>query len=761
MSCKITGTMLSVCATIMAQPYIINGPSIPKPHEANAVKELGDYLAKRIDTKLTIGGKSPVTFHVGDTALAKAQECLSTQLQDEQWVIKSIGDQVLLNGGGTRGALYAVYHFLEDYCDIHWWNEYEEYVPKAASLELPSINATGKPAFLYRDIYCYNVKTISTHRDTYMPFAIRNRLNRAGDMTVTAPFGGSFNYGPPNHCHTFHFYVPKEEYFKEHPEYFSMIDDKRVGGPTAQLCLTNPALKQIFLDNLLKFIETGSKDALNMNVPPPKIYDVSMNDCHGWCNCPTCKEEIEKYGHSGYMLRFVNWLAEKAEELFPGLYISTLAYYESEQPPKGGVRARDNVIVKLCDTKTNQAASILEDENSNFKNFVLSWKDYAKNVFIWDYAITFFKGVTGMPFASEFHYGDLFRTYYENNVTGVFWEHERMNVADFYELKFFLETKLMENPYQDVDALISLFMPRYYGAAAPYLLKYRRALDAKRKETKARIRWFARRAAFAYLSNDMINEMQALFDEAENAVKGDELLTLRVRRARMGLDNLTAGRENAVFYHGTNWKQSDKPIPAKEAGVRFFDTHDKWSEMFPNADVLKQNLRNLVRLNSKEQKQIPAPKELEGRNFFDCYPMHFINESPDNITLVKDAESPVGETLRFDVAKSNNNDMSFEVGIRDLGTPRMLFTKTFTKIIDGSGYHWYKIPANEMPFDGYVFFKYTWTIQVPIPCSALWGKPFEVWISAKHVGELFHNGQGKPEYIYVDRVVFIEPEDGK
>ncbi|MBQ7650144.1 MAG: hypothetical protein IJS15_04250, partial [Victivallales bacterium] len=164
----LTTFCIGVAVTACAQAYIIQGPDSPKPYEANAMKELGDYLAKRIDGTFSIGGNSQVTFHVGDTQFAKTKGLLSSQLKDEQWIIKSFDSDVILNGGGTRGALYAVYHFLEDYCDIHWWNEYEEYVPKASSLDLPSINATGKPTFLYRDIYCYNVKTISTHRDTYM-----------------------------------------------------------------------------------------------------------------------------------------------------------------------------------------------------------------------------------------------------------------------------------------------------------------------------------------------------------------------------------------------------------------------------------------------------------------------------------------------------------------------------------------------------------------------------------------------------------------
>ena len=179
--------------------------------------------------------------------------------------------------------------------------------------------------------------------------------------------------------------------------------------------------------------------------------------------------------------------------------------------------------------------------------------------------------------------------------------------------------------------------------------------------------------------------------------------------------------------------------------------------MFPEKEIIRKNVRSQVQLKTVEQKMVPAPKELAGRKFFDCYPIHFNNESPTSIELVKDAESPVGEAMRFDVAKSHYYNMPFAMGIRDLGRTTTLTTRTFTEIPAEKGYHWYKIPVMTMPSDGYVFITRAWTIQVPMPCSDIWGKPFEVWVSAKHVGEQYHAGQGKPEYIYVDRVVFVEP----
>ena len=97
--------LLGMPSLMMAQSYFIKGPEVPKPSEKTAIQEMTDYLARRIgDKTLSIGGKTPVTFQIGDTELARQQNCLSTELEDERWVIRSVGDQILM----MENAIYSV-----------------------------------------------------------------------------------------------------------------------------------------------------------------------------------------------------------------------------------------------------------------------------------------------------------------------------------------------------------------------------------------------------------------------------------------------------------------------------------------------------------------------------------------------------------------------------------------------------------------------------------------------------------------------------
>jgi len=174
----VVATLMCAGLALEAAPYEVTGPDAPKPHEQTAMKELSDYLGKRVAGTLRVGGKDGIVFRVGDTELARKNRLLSTQLPSEKWVIRSFGNEVLLNGGGPRGALFAVYHFLEDCCGVRWWSEFEEDVPPAGPLDLPALDMQGRPTFAYRDIY-------RSEGGANPPrFERRVRLNAHGDAAL-------------------------------------------------------------------------------------------------------------------------------------------------------------------------------------------------------------------------------------------------------------------------------------------------------------------------------------------------------------------------------------------------------------------------------------------------------------------------------------------------------------------------------------------------------------------------------------------------
>ena len=128
-----------------AAAYTIDGPKRPKPWEMTAVYELEDYLkVLSSNASIRIGG-TEACFHVGDTEFTRRQGITSASLEDEQWIVKCFGGDVVLLGGGTRGTLYAVYHFLEDVCGVRWWGDDDEDVPSTGTLDLKPFDMKGRP----------------------------------------------------------------------------------------------------------------------------------------------------------------------------------------------------------------------------------------------------------------------------------------------------------------------------------------------------------------------------------------------------------------------------------------------------------------------------------------------------------------------------------------------------------------------------------------------------------------------------------------
>lgn len=165
----------------------IVGPSDPKPWEKTAVKEFGDFFMRVcLQGKVTVTGLDGVVFHVGDTEFARSKGLGSDSLEDEEWAVRSFGRDVVLNGGGSRGCLYAVYRFLEDRCWFRWWSNGEIKHPKAMPLEFAEpIDIRGRPGTRYR--------AIAGLKDVDFRTLVRNRLN--GGAAIPEEWGGSASSG--------------------------------------------------------------------------------------------------------------------------------------------------------------------------------------------------------------------------------------------------------------------------------------------------------------------------------------------------------------------------------------------------------------------------------------------------------------------------------------------------------------------------------------------------------------------------------------
>ena len=302
-----------------------------------AASILQRYLLKMTDVRLNIQVTPSTNIHhifIGKKFLKQVEERkLNAENYDDAFILCSKNGGFHLAGKKPIGDLYAVYALLEEYLGCIKFTVDEEFIPSIDKINLPEICKVFKPAFPFR------VPHFPGRNDP--GFREWHRINSFEDW-------GMF-------VHTFHRLVPPEKYFKEHPEYFALISNRRL--QDGQLCLANPDLIDLLIENLGKEIAKH---------PEKKYWSVSQNDCINYCECEKCQNLYDEYGSvSGAYIRMANQIART----FPEKQISTLAYQFTRSAPEN-IKPLKNVNIMFCSIECNR--SMPGDESNKNTGLVVS-----------------------------------------------------------------------------------------------------------------------------------------------------------------------------------------------------------------------------------------------------------------------------------------------------------------------------------------------------------------------------------------------------
>lgn len=448
---------------------------------------------------------------VGQSPAAKTlfPEVNLETFEAEQYVIQVKGKLLLLAGGRPRGTIYAVCRFLQDTCGVRWWTPWAETIPAKPELTIPALQINAKPAFESRDPFWY-----LAFNGTW---AVRNGSNSA-HAGITEHMGGKITY--EGFVHTFFPLVPPEEHFKDHPEWYSVINGKRQY-ERAQLCTTNPQLRAFLVEQVKKRLRAN---------PQANILSVSQNDWYGACECPDCKAIDDREGtHAGTMLALANYVASQIKDEFPHVAIDTLAYQYTRKAPKT-IKPLPNVIVRLCSIECNFAQPLEHPSNAAFARDIRDWSKRSNRLYIWDYTTNFAHYV--LPHPNWYSLGPNARFFHQNGVRGLFEQGAyQSHSSEMAELRAWVLAQLLWNPYQDDRKLIAEFLNGYYGkAAARPIQQY---LDVMHEAAKnINLTCFTHPSA-GFLTFATLNKAEKLWQQAEKAVQNDPEKLWRVRQGHL------------------------------------------------------------------------------------------------------------------------------------------------------------------------------------------------------------------------------------
>ena len=530
--------------------------------EKTAAKELQHYLREitgSASSMITEGVAVDSAIYLGSTKFAKENNVTYTDKNGmgEGWTIKAIGNRLVITGGEARGTLYGVYHLLEDVFGVHWWNMWEEYIPEMDDAVLPyDFESSGEPVFADRGIY--SNETLSTL------YYARNRQN---GWTSNAPqaYGGEEDFTRPYHVHTFNHYYPAfytapssaysakwkdamnpdgVDFFIEHPEWYSYSKARGERISYGQMCMSNEELIADFREKALLAIQISYEDADAAGKDRPSYISITPNDLGGLCECEACEASTAIHGKSGHLLVFVNKIAERVAEVYPEIKVETLAYARYFEVPLDDTVPADNVIIRLASSDVNGLRDLDHWTNQAVKERLYKWGERLQpgQLWMWNYAVNY--SVNGV-FPNVFNFHDDLQKLDEAGGFGAFYELQSINTSDFWDLKHWVLTKAMEDPYADAHEVVKTFTYGYYGEAAGQdIYEYLVYMDEQYEDCDMSYNFSDKFINAPWLTAAEVKKGNAYFDaaiaktEANDDLSDEEkeLFLNRIAAARAGLD---------------------------------------------------------------------------------------------------------------------------------------------------------------------------------------------------------------------------------
>jgi len=391
----------SVCATPSATALTLveNGRATsvivtngrPTDGQALAAAEFQEHL--RIMTGATIPivkenelkpDRTKVIILVGQGNLTKKRGVKTGALEPETFVVKTVGDALILagdDGGGRKnaraGTLWAVYDFLQDQLGCRWiWpGEIGRVVPRRRTVRVGDLDIQETPQIKVRKFRATNQ---AKHKKQYT----KEKLGRLLDLGETYDrlaedegawlrrmrMGRSFklSYG-----HGFTTWW--QEYKDTAPDIFALQPNGRRGPRKSKrpdfvkMCVSNPKLWELQLAPLRKAAKKGAKGF--------RVNACENDGSGGFCTCARCRawdadpntdtaslpqvedgSEVDADGQkqggselpaclSDRYARWYNELAKRARDIDPEARVIAYAYSRYRSAPTKIERIEPNVCI--------------------------------------------------------------------------------------------------------------------------------------------------------------------------------------------------------------------------------------------------------------------------------------------------------------------------------------------------------------------------------------------------------------------------------
>ncbi len=448
--------------------YVIVCPEKPNSFEKLATNELSSILYKSTGCELRVCSDKGIVYDeskcylsVGNTEVFKAAnlEISEEKLGVRGFCLSTRGKQVLMNGAEGYGVLNAVYKFLYYEVGFEAFALDEIYYDTVESLSLknfPDISykfATGSAIFTDRST---NIPACASDlAKMYLIVGADSGITLDDHMMIGMTWVGSLSS-----------IVPESD--PENKQWFN----------SSQYCMSRQGAIENYANKMYSIIKSD---------PTGKYYMFAGHDNTSYCQCESCLKVLKETTGGGLMVRFLNKvdeiirgkLAQEEDEALRNreVVLIGLAYYAYDSAPV--VENPDGTFTVLNEEdKPNPTVGVMYTPiRACFSHPLTSTEcemnqDVRKNVYAWHYLVgdkmMFY--TYGINYSNYFLFFDDYNSHKENaeaykavETQYLFMQGNSHNKhSPFYEYKLYLQSKLWDDPEQDMEELTLRFFKQYY-----------------------------------------------------------------------------------------------------------------------------------------------------------------------------------------------------------------------------------------------------------------------------------------------------------
>lgn len=552
------------------------------PITFRAAQDLQLYVKKATGAQLPIRQGETVADRpailVGDGLVAKD---FLDGVAPEGFRIKTVGRNLVIAGRDTAnwgaesvhwrgapqaGTWHGVSQFLEQELGIRWFypGEMGEYVPKTAGLTVKEQDFSDAPKMVLRNMsYLYTNSTPPARQKEVNEWGRRNR--KGWSLVWSA-------------SHVWLEYFKGETYFKDHPDWFALVNGRRLAHNVhgLQMCTTNPEALDEFARVIIKYAKEN----------PGIMFSLTPNDGGNFCECDRCRAlDRQKYPNgqpilTDRIMTYANEIAARVCKVVPDQKFGLDAYSFYADPPTY-VKLHPNIYIMNVKNDTARTYYSLADRTDHLQKQLIPWRAMLPGFFAF-YSHPEGYGNLDLPSGHAQVIGWTFENLNKVDAKGFM-----MNMGDSFVgagLNHYLYLRMTWNPGADFKAVYADAIDKCYGPAAPFVREYFDIVERRA----------ARNAESAADNADIAMGVVRTFPRIIDTIYGgfyDEAAPLLKKALAAGGD---AGQRQRVQWLADNLEYTRMTV----------ELYDSWKKLQGNAKATTDDWRKARDLCVKRAEEI-------------------------------------------------------------------------------------------------------------------------------------------------------------